>query len=53
MLQQVKNLLKLDKRDMIVPVAQVYIRQKIVKLVHTDIDSKDFSRDKVFKTGVF
>ena len=48
-----KTFLKLDKRDMILPVAQIFIRQKIVKLVHTDIHSKDFSHDKVFKTGVF
>ena len=48
-----KDLLKLDKREMILPVAQIFIRHKIVKLVHTDIHSKDFSHDKVFKTGIF
>ena len=54
MLQQVKkDLLKLDKKEMILPVAQIFIKHKIVKLVHTDIRSKDFSRDKVFKTGIF
>ena len=53
-LQQVKkDLLKLDKKEMILPVAQIFIKHKIVKLVHTDIHSKDFSRDKVFKTGIF
>ena len=37
---------------MILPVAHIFIRQKIVK-VHTDIHNKEFSHDKVFKTGVF
>ena len=48
-----KDLLKLDKKEMILPVAEIFIKNKIVKLVHTDIYSKDFSRDKVFKTGIF
>ena len=51
---QKKDLLKLDKKEMILPVAEIFIRNNIIKL-HADIDiySKNFSRDKVVKTGVF
>ena len=45
-----KELLKLDKKDMIPEVAQMFQREGIVSVQG---DAKEFSCDNIIKTGIF